>query len=796
MAKTYVWDEGYRRIKVDGGTSSDPITFRNITDYFTANPMPLNYNFPRIYGGRVTITGDTTTYSPTAGDKIAVTINGVLYDNIAISSASSITTVVTLINTATAAAKAISGYDVASKNVGGNLVLTARPDDESGDITIADGSGTSVTCVAKLFNTATRTLTMANAPYELTENNASNWLGDGGMGTPSDDTSAGNFTKGVASVTAAVSSVPTGTAITRVNSGVQTHTVYMTDTSAFAKGDEVMVVGSTNFNGMIFKITTITTNTSVVGQTPEGFPASTNEISIVGGTLIQPLQLKWNTAYSVTNSIIGGASEANKFKFSAKSDGASSPKIIAVICRNNTTTDANSGILAGLGFYNKEDRALTSSWQDFEVDIRTETVRANALAKGDSYTRGEYRQFSKVYILFDGLSVGENVWIDGVRFCCSNRNPTETSYNNYVFPSGLTVPSGCWFKDYGFKVRWDCLDAWRKGSYSLFDFTAANVGEIQLGDYSGLQADGGVFVINDFCVEDTGGVTFLKCQLQGMTIIGSKDTYGWGVLGGSDNVFRNCNFIDCLNIFSTQANSTFESGAWMGGRYFAAFPNNMTINGIYVYGVGGYAFWSSGNTTPLAIKNVKIITPTKGTWSMWGSRSYEATAAKIYGLRMVNFDLSEAGTNPRLQLQNYAIHIPYTKTDYVAFSFNLTVTDDAGTAISGATVRMLDRNGTQLFSVTTSATGVITEQIVDTMSAYVANTGGDTTTYFSFDTPTTTWSYFFPFTLTVSKSGYETYTDILLKDGYSRTNEICKKGYSGKIALKRSRISIDQEARI
>lgn len=800
MAKSYRWDDNNGRIIASGGTESDPMTFKDITDYYKANPLPLNYNLPRRYGGKAVITGDTTTFSPTAGDKIAVTINGVLYDNIDISGCTSINNVVTTINNATTAYYNVSGYVVASKDGSGYLVLTVRCEDEDGDITIADGSGTSSTCVAKLFNTAPRTLTLTNSPYELCENNASEWFGLNGMGTPTDDSSAGDFTKGAYSITSQVSSVPTGVNISRVDSASTSYRiiVYISDTSSFAVGDEVRIVGTSNFNNVIFKITNISKNIYVYGYCPRYAPL-VNETGITGATVIKDLSLCWNydSAIRASFSPYTGISLCEKFKISAKSDGAGSPKIIGIIIRasNSDPATLETGFY---GAYINVDWDLTSAWQNFEFDIRD--MSNYAWFPNLSY-RGYWGRPTYFYVVFDGLSATENVWIDGMRCTNSNRNPQRISENNYVFTTGLTIPTSCWFKDYGFNVRFDVLDTNCWASSVIMYMEATNIGEIQLGDYSGGEKEGGVFIFNQFCIEDTGGLTFIKVQCQGITFMSFKDAYGGFNFGTNNttNAYRNCNWINMMNFFECEANSTFESCAMMGYRYAFAFPfASTTIDGMTLYKASSYPFFVRTAASTSSMKNIKYIDALTTNRNLLSSDTYGKDATR-YGLRLINIDISECGTGLRFAINNYAIHpIEKSPIHYLAFSLNLNLADTEGTAIEGATVTVTDKDGNVAFTTTTDSNGDITEQAVDILKCqhdYIPPSGSNTK-YFYLDTPTVDWTYYYPLTLTVSKSGYETYTDTLLKDGYSRTNEICKKGYTGKIALKRSRIAIDQEARI
>jgi hypothetical protein len=76
-------------------------------------------------------------------------------------------------------------------------------------------------------------------------------------------------------------------------------------------------------------------------------------------------------------------------------------------------------------------------------------------------------------------------------------------------------------------------------------------------------------------------------------------------------------------------------------------------------------------------------------------------------------------------------------------SVNLKITDKANNAISGATVTLVDKSGTQVFSVLTAADGTIAEQVVTrgTYTQATLNVLQDLS----------------PHTLTISKTGYQTY---------------------------------------
>lgn len=53
-AKSYEWQPEYQRIYVSGGTEGDPVTFKDITDYFAANPITTGFRMPRTYGNETT----------------------------------------------------------------------------------------------------------------------------------------------------------------------------------------------------------------------------------------------------------------------------------------------------------------------------------------------------------------------------------------------------------------------------------------------------------------------------------------------------------------------------------------------------------------------------------------------------------------------------------------------------------------------------------------------------------------------------------------------------------------------
>lgn len=781
MAKAYSWNDTIRAIVGTGSSSSDRFSFKDFCDNSVANPFPT-YVMPKLFGGIVSIQGDTTTFTGAAGDKIKVTINGVVYDNIDVSAATNIAGVVSRISSATLSYYNLTGYVVASVS-GGNLLLTARCNDTQGDITIADGSSTVNPCVQKLFNTAARTASTSSGAYELTENNASNWFGLNGFGTPSDDTA---LNMGSYSIKSTVSSLPSGLSVSRIDSLNNTPrvNVYITNTSSFAVGDEVLIVGSTNFPGMIFRIETISANSYIRGYCPRYFP-KVNETSIVGCSVIKPLQLAWNNTYATSYTAINGISLADNIKFAIKTDCAGTPKLKAVIIRNYLGGGSPAGF--DQGAYIPVDISLPVSGADYgeyTLDIRD---GYNWNWNDNVSGRGYWAYFAKLYFVFDGVAVGESVWLDGVRFT-GDINPYQESENNYVFHSGLYLASGQYFRDRGFFTRFDLLDSQPTSSTprGVIDFTAAALGDIELGDYSGFYPDreGGVIKFNTFAAEDTGyGCAFYRVQCQGITFMNNKDAYGgFSFTNCSLNKYRNCRWMNMLNFFSSETSSVFDDCFYEGGRYNFAFPPaGLTINGLTCYGVSSRNFYGRAYA-PASVPtlyNIKIIDPTASK-DVGFFDTYNSSAVNYQSIKFMNLDVSECASTVRFTIQNVALHNPYTVESTIGMTFDITVQDENGDGIDGADIVVKDRNGNTVLTSQTESGPIPTGEI----NLLIARTTASTQKSFYFNTPTVDWVYYAPFTMTISKSGYETYTEIILPYGYDRSNEACKSGYKNVVQLK------------
>lgn len=96
---------------------------------------------------KAVIVGNVATFTGTANDKIKVSVDGTDYDDIDVSSCTSIATVVTAINTAV-------GATVASADANTYLQIISQTTGSTSTVTIADGTNTGQTVIAELFSTA------------------------------------------------------------------------------------------------------------------------------------------------------------------------------------------------------------------------------------------------------------------------------------------------------------------------------------------------------------------------------------------------------------------------------------------------------------------------------------------------------------------------------------------------------------------------------------------------------------------------------------------------------------------
>lgn len=124
-----------------------------------------------IYVRAAIITGNSDSFTGTAGDTLRITIDDEVYNDISISSATSIADVVTAINTAV-------GSTVASTDSDGYLVITSPTSGAGSRVRIADGSGSTQTVVGKL--SATRKATGSGQTKAIIVGDCDSFTGEAG----------------------------------------------------------------------------------------------------------------------------------------------------------------------------------------------------------------------------------------------------------------------------------------------------------------------------------------------------------------------------------------------------------------------------------------------------------------------------------------------------------------------------------------------------------------------------------------------------------------------------------------
>jgi len=622
-------------------------------------------------------------------------------------------------------------------------------------------------------------------PYELCENNADEWTGKNGLDAPIDD--GVDYTKNSYSIKAEVLSVPIAdTSVTGISYLGGAIRIYVPNLSLYSLGDHIKISGTTNYNGIYFIYNL--NATSIDCRTLKSTPFDAADETFTGEcSILKPLSLYYNED-GAENTF--GTSVCNEINFSGKSDGLGSPIITGLAVRNwyGTSEDAvryNYGISA------TKDFNLTSTWQDFSINIREETD-AIGWAKNGASMRGYYNKTKKIILFFDGLSIGDCVWLDGVRFTCSNPNPEKIGLNSYIFNSGLLITD--FFRDYGFTVQINLLDTYcgQRSSSSYYDginFIGTNQGDMQLGDYDfdNSNKEGGSIFFNIFCKEDTGGINLTNIKAQGVSLLTPKDVYGAYNLKGNDSIFRNCNFVNCLNYMSA-IDWTFDNCSWMGGRYFTTIAHSITINNTTIYGTSSYPLWVRVSSTSLSpetadtISNIKIIDSTPNKQIIY-DYDYGYTADRY--ARISNLDISEMDDNVIIRLNS--TYTAYQNHFLLAFSVELNIVNKIGQPIENAKVVVNDKDGNILWYNFTDVNGNTESKYLD---YYEATYNG--ARYFYFNS-TNDWIINCPFTLKISASGYKAYETVLMSNGYDRNLDYVKKGYNQTITLKRSPISIDNE---
>lgn len=756
MAKLISYDYLNNVIIANWETSSDYISFTDIYNKFKTTPIvPLS--FPKLYGNVSVIIGDVNTFVGIPNDKIQVVVNSVVYDNIDVSDIIDIAWLVTRINTVV---WIIYWYNIASVSTG-YLKLSVVWANGTWDVTIADGTLTGTTCIARIFNIATRTKSITNNPYELTEWNAADrtWLN--GMGNWVLDTT--NFASGTSSIKSTKSWNQTSKAITRINGGYTTAytRIFMTNTSLLAVWDEIEVSGTVNYPWKIYRIESIATNSSITCLTPYWYPTIDETRA---ATIIKKNTISWNNGYTLPQI---SSWVATHVSFYVKSDWVSTPKLDNIIIRY-----AQSASPSATGFWlwitKNVNITMTATFTRYDIPI---TDFYLFMANTNAFNTD---RISKIYLSFSWLNIGETVWIDWFAFTNPLPNPTN-SIGTYTFKTPLKC---IWyFSDYAFNVIFDIIASGANNSGSRLDMQAANVGDMLLWDTTNTWYNcSSTILFNYYAYVDLWYLTLSKVttnyiqfdtpKLKSWPRPNSTNTLntfnntifsgiGW-FLSTSENLstFNNCVFstVDTLLNQSASRSAIFNWCTIISKNTSRAIYNTKNTSVIT------YKWLIFTSSTVLAYQNSNA-----GTWT-------------ISSVRLINLDASWC-SNPTV-LCNGNTTIP--ANIYISISIILKILDSNGTPIEWGTVTIKDNAGNTLLTTTTDIDGTFSEWYIDVINNRVA-TATLVTRYLN--TPLVWWTRYYPFTLTVEKAWYETYSEIILPV-YSKSDNIVKKWLNKEITLK------------
>lgn len=180
-----------------------------------------------------------------------------------------------------------------------------------------------------------------------------------------------------------------------------------------------------------------------------------------------------------------------------------------------------------------------------------------------------------------------------------------------------------------------------------------------------------------------------------------------------DNVMFNTGSIDGYRITMIKGNIPLSRSSGTFDDLFIQQPD------------GYYVYWYQAETGNL--KNFKGI----GHTGVWGS------------IRVLDITVDHDIINGDLDAWTFNWGTGSTAKVYRKYTFNLKVTQKDGSPINGATVTLKDKDGNQVFQVTTDAQGEIAEQTVS--RGYYDQPNGNTLQDYS------------PHALIIEKAGYQTY---------------------------------------
>jgi len=398
-----------------------------------------------------------------------------------------------------------------------------------------------------------------------------------------------------------------------------------------------------------------------------------------------------------------------------------------------------------------------TSWNQVIIDLH-------------EYTDIDYRfywyKISRIDFNLSGVSVSDELYLDGLHFYLEDANPKDLGGKSYYFPLTLYLSNSC-FKDKDF--------TYVSGAHNYLGIR--NVyGAFTAGSLENTYVSSGFFFKDAITDRDGGSfldyygnnpndyLKFYNCSFSG-TAEQSSGIQSTTNYGGSVIELHNCSLNNCLDAVSSSGKIEID---------------RVTI------GSARYPLWIGGSTS--TINDLKIIKDARSNYGYIWLKDAQTTTVK--GLTLSEFN----GTNRFLYGRNYnsqtkdtvqylydvtllddcdkTISASYDVYQYVkaglgvyqniGYTLNITVLDEDSNEISGASVILTDKDSNIVINASTDADGKVEDEEFTVVSKTVLSNGINrfASNWYPFKYQLgedTGGDLHAPFVLTISKSGYSTY---------------------------------------
>jgi hypothetical protein len=277
---------------------------------------------------------------------------------------------------------------------------------------------------------------------------------------------------------------------------------------------------------------------------------------------------------------------------------------------------------------------------------------------------------------------------------------------------------------------------------------------------------------------DGNGNVYDGCALK----FNSCQTDFWSTDGGAGDIKLYDSLIDTPEAFFRTYKGTIQViemigciiQHWYGGR-FQGENESCKLKNLYIHGGANFSFGPKG--AGQIFDNILVTRSTYGIYySSPAGGEVDGTMHNITARNNNFLAFIVTGTsgdlylvNPDSDVWNFNWSGTAATKVYRQYTFNLNVLDTNQNNVENATAILKDKDGTQIFSLTTNANGEITEQTVS--YGYYNQANENTLQSYS------------PHTLEIRKAGYKTYKKKFTADGK----------IDWTIALQRIAINIDME---